>query len=378
MIEEREVRLELEPEDEPTKESDVFYNDDMVLNRDVSVAALEVYRRDQDDGLRILDALAGSGIRGLRYWKELGEGDGTAVESVTVNDANPKAVENIRENLRLNDAEEIGVEEKDATLLLAENYRGYDFVDIDPFGSPAPFMDATVRGLHHEGFAGFTATDLATLCGTYRKACRRRYASWSLNTSYCHEIGLRVLMKLLFESFARFDKVFRPKVAFAQKHYYRVLGEVRESKKYTNRMLDSIGYLRHCDECLYRKLVEEPEQGDCPECGSHLHILGPLWIGELGREGYCERTAAVLEERGYEEAYEVIDTLADEVGIKTPYYDTHMLAKSVGLPSPRKEQLIEALNERGYRTVETHFAPTGIRTNAPIADVKEFIREMKG
>jgi len=179
MIEERGIQLDIEPEEEPTTESDVFYNTDMVLNRDVSVAALQVFQeqRRRDTPMKVLDALAGSGIRGLRYWNKV-----KGIGEVTVNDIDPTVVENIERNIELNDAPDIQVTNKDANLLMTANRKNYDFVDIDPFGSPAPFTDSAVRSLYHYGFAGFTATDLATLCGSYQKTCRRRYAAHSLNT----------------------------------------------------------------------------------------------------------------------------------------------------------------------------------------------------
>jgi tRNA (guanine26-N2/guanine27-N2)-dimethyltransferase len=373
MIEERGIQLDIEPEEEPTTESDVFYNTDMVLNRDVSVAALQVFQeqRRRDTPMKVLDALAGSGIRGLRYWNKV-----NGIGEVTVNDIDPTVVENIECNIELNDAPDIQVTNKDANLLMTANRKNYDFVDIDPFGSPASFTDSAVRSLYHYGFAGFTATDLATLCGSYQKTCRRRYAAHSLNTSYCHEIGLRVLIRFLFESFARFDKVFRPKLSFARKHYYRVFGEVKESKKAVNRMVDNIGHLQHCEDCGYRNLVENPRVTECKYCEGELRLLGPMWIGKLARQNWCDKIADHLDEYGYAEAEQLVRTVREEALIKTPYYDTHRLGKYLGIAAPKREELLAAIREKGYRAVETHFAPTGIRTNAPIDQIKEMMKEL--
>ncbi|MDY6788591.1 MAG: tRNA (guanine(10)-N(2))-dimethyltransferase, partial [Candidatus Nanohaloarchaea archaeon] len=350
MIEERGIKLGIEPEEEPTKESEVFYNPEMTVNRDISTAALQVYQSRSGKDLEILDALSATGVRGLRYLKEV-----PGVDRAVLNDSKPEAFDNIERNLELNSIDSGRAESanKDANLLMTERRKGFDFVDIDPFGSPARFTDSAVRSMKHEGFAGFTATDLATLCGTYRKTCKRRYASWSLNTSYCHEVGLRVLIKFLFESFARFDRVFRPKIAFAEKHYYRVMGEVRHSKKAVNRMLDNIGFLKHCENCAFRELVEEAVRDRCPDCDEKLHLLGPIWIGKLGRKKFCKEVVDVLKNKDREDAAEIVEKLEKETIIKTPYYDTHKLAKVVGSPAPSRGSLLEQINNKGYRAVRT-------------------------
>lgn len=41
----------------------------------------------------------------------------------------------------------------------------WDFVDIDPFGSCLPFLEAAVGGVADDGILAVAATDLATLCG---------------------------------------------------------------------------------------------------------------------------------------------------------------------------------------------------------------------
>ncbi|MDY6774274.1 MAG: tRNA (guanine(10)-N(2))-dimethyltransferase, partial [Candidatus Nanohaloarchaea archaeon] len=247
-MEERGVELDLEPEEEPTTDSEVFYNSDMVTNRDISVASLAEFQARNGRELRICDALAGSGVRGLRYLVGV---DG--IEEVLVNDIKPEAVENIRRNLELNgvEREKVEVSRKDANLLLTEKFRSLDYVDIDPFGSPVPYLDSTARSLEHESAAGFTATDLGPLYGSYPKVCERRYGSKPIKTEFGHEIGLRILIKEVFRAFSRYDLAFQPLLSWHEQHYSRVFGTVEESKKQANRLLDNIGFLRFCRECRW-------------------------------------------------------------------------------------------------------------------------------
>jgi tRNA (guanine26-N2/guanine27-N2)-dimethyltransferase len=43
---------------------------------------------------------------------------------------------------------------------------------------------------------------------------------------------------------------------------------------------------------------------------------------------------------------------------------------------PKREEVIEAIREKGYPVSRTHFAPTGFRTDAPIEDIKDMIEEL--
>lgn len=42
---------------------------------------------------------------------------------------------------------------------------GWDFIDVDPFGSCLPFLEAAVAGVKDGGLLAVAATDLAVLCG---------------------------------------------------------------------------------------------------------------------------------------------------------------------------------------------------------------------
>lgn len=41
----------------------------------------------------------------------------------------------------------------------------WDFVDVDPFGSCMPFLDAAIGAVRDHGVLAAAATDLAVLCG---------------------------------------------------------------------------------------------------------------------------------------------------------------------------------------------------------------------
>ena len=55
------------------------------------------------------------------------------------------------------------------------------------------------------------------------------------------------------------------------------------------------------------------------------------------------------------------------------FYDYHIISRNLRLSPPAMDEMIAGLNERGYYTVRTHFAVTGIKTTAPLHIVEEWI-----
>ena len=127
--EENSVKFYTPKETKITKKLPVFYNPLMKLNRDISIEVIKTLKPK-----KICLPLAGTGIRALRILKE------TPSKEVLINDFNPKAKKIITKNLKLNNLK-TEVTSKDANILLRES-TGFDYIDIDPFGSPVYFMDS--------------------------------------------------------------------------------------------------------------------------------------------------------------------------------------------------------------------------------------------
>ncbi|MBC5793364.1 MAG: tRNA (guanine(10)-N(2))-dimethyltransferase [Nanohaloarchaea archaeon] len=361
-MEERGLKIFAPEEEEPGKDSDVFFNDEMRTNRDLSRIALKVFRDKIDvDEFRICDPLSASGVRGFRY-SDLGK--------LYLNDTNPEAVDSIEKGLEENQIE-AQVYNKDANVLLSENRNLFHFIDIDPFGPFNRFLDSTARASNHQSFVGLTATDLAAPAGSYKKTCMRRYSSKPLKNSFMHETGLRIYIKEVFQNYARFDKCFDPKICWHEQHYSRVMGRVTESKKRTNRTLDNIGYLSYCPECRWRKLEREEE---CGNCGEDTQIAGPLWTGKLVDRRFTKEMKEEIPEE-WVDANELLRKVHGEAEILTPFYDLHKLSSSLSIQVPKREKVLESLEDRGYPVSRTHFSPTGFRTDAPLQDIRRVLKE---
>ncbi|XP_076382619.1 tRNA (guanine(26)-N(2))-dimethyltransferase isoform X2 [Megalopta genalis] len=88
--------------------TNVFYNPVQEFNRDLSTAVLTIYARARNeevskkgvskkDGITILEALSATGLRSIRYAKEV-----PGIKQIIANDISTKAVESIKRNIEHN------------------------------------------------------------------------------------------------------------------------------------------------------------------------------------------------------------------------------------------------------------------------------------
>ena len=78
-------------------EKRVFYNPVQEFNRDLSIAVLNEYAAPVDGGITILEALSATGLRTIRYAKEVNN-----VRKIVANDLAKSAVETIEKNVAKN------------------------------------------------------------------------------------------------------------------------------------------------------------------------------------------------------------------------------------------------------------------------------------
>lgn len=340
----------------PVYGNQVFYNPAAQLTRDISVCAVQAFQKQFKEKLNICDALAGTGIRGLRYAAEV-----SGVKKVILNDKNPAAFELIKKNIKLNGLEKRCVAKNiDANLLLSKEI--YNVVDIDPFGPPVSFLDSAARAVFWKGFLAVTATDLAPLCGTYPLSCFRKYGITSLKTDYYAELGIRILISKIILSLAKHEKAFNPVLAFATQHYFRVFGQIIRGNSEVNRLLKQFGFVSHCLKCGNRKFGKIKEK--C-SCGKRYNNCGPVYLGKINDKKFCKE---VLKEA---KSSKLLTQLVAEADLPAFYYDLHQLAKKWKKPIPKTEKLINKLKQIGFKSGKTHFCQTAIKTNAGIKEIKK-------
>ena len=353
----------------------VFYNPRMEPCRDISVSVVQILA-NEIEGLRVCDPLAGVGARGIRYAKEV-----RGVPKVLVNDYSIEAFELIKRNAELNGlGSVIEVRREDANALLWRNRGWFDFVDLDPFGSPAPFIDAACAAIARRGILAMTATDTAPLSGTHAAACLRRYGAKPIKTEYCHESGVRILIGFSQRVAGKHDLALLPVFAHSTQHYFRVYLRARKGAQRTDEVLRQLGYVSHCSACGRRVLTYgiAPKLPSACECGNRLVHAGPMWLGKLMDQKFVNEVVGDLALRNFKLEKQELTLLyqcAEEAEGPPMFYDVHELARRTGAQPPKIVELIAKLRGRGYFASRTHFSGTGFRTDAPM---DEIIKIFKG
>ncbi|MFO7872644.1 MAG: tRNA (guanine(10)-N(2))-dimethyltransferase [Candidatus Undinarchaeales archaeon] len=354
-VKEKEIKLKIPEKHRKPEKSEVFYNPKMKMNRSLSVASAKIYFGKKN--ISILDPFSATGVRAIRYAKEL-KGE------ILASDVSQNAVDLTEKNAELNDVE-IETERVKANVILNRAY--FDLVDIDPFGSPAPFLQAASKSVKSKGMLGITATDATALCGVYPKVCLRNYGAVPLRTEYCHEIAMRILIGFAVKEAAVYEKAVEPLLVLNDRHYFRLQLKLRKGAKRANKQLDKLGFIYHCFNCGARKLEAGrfAEEKKC-ECGEKFEIGGPVWTGKLFDKKFCRKVLSVIED---EELEKQIKLMLEEVGQAPLFYDVHEVFR--GSSIPKLERIVEKLKENGFKASRTHFSPVGIRTNAGIKDIKK-------
>jgi len=329
----------------------IFYNPHMRMNRDLTVAAMRVL-----DARDYLDAFTATGVRGIRVALEAG------VESI-LNDKNPRAVRCAEENVKRNNLN-CEVLQRDAASLMHE--RSFDAIDLDPFGTPAPFMVAASKSARRYLFV--TATDTSALCGSSPEAGMRKYGVSAFKTEYYAEVGLRALLGFSARNLAMFDKYAEPLMCYASRHYYRVVLSVGKSAKKANEMLRKIGWVLHCSKCLYREITSVPSEKSCEVCGERMKVIGPIWVSEMNNKSFLERLLEETEGK----SRELVKRLLEELDVPM-HYDHHALCRLKKRNPERIEIFLEKLRALGYRASRTHFSGTSFKTDAPFEIITSLI-----
>jgi tRNA (guanine26-N2/guanine27-N2)-dimethyltransferase len=356
----------------------VFYNPIMELNRDIAILALQAYQKKLGRKIRVCEPLTGCGVRGIRLAAEV---DG--IKKIVVNDISREAAKLARFNVEQNNmTKHISVVNEDANLLLnryAAPRKRFDYIDVDPFGSPVLYIDSAVRALRDGGLLALTATDMAPLCGVYPKACVRKYGGRPLRTEYCHELAVRLLAGSLATITARHEMRIKVLFSHSTNHYIRLYASVHYGAKQADISIQKMGYILHCFACFHRETSEgifSHLKQECPECDAQLKTAGPLWLGELFDEDFCSLMEKDVERRHLKQEKRIVKLLSlakNEAKAPITYFVVDKFCDKLNLPTPSTIKVMEELQNMGFQAVLTHFNSKGIRTDASANVVKEII-----
>ena len=342
----------------------VFFNPQMEISRDITIAVVRTYFNhfhDSTKKLRLLDGLAGTGIRGLRIANE------SELENdfeMVLNDGNPDAAEMIKENIGLNHLEE-RTEVVCANLNTLLTSSKYSYIDIDPFGTPIEFLDNAVRAVRPGGILAVTATDTAPLCGTYPRTCRRRYGAEPLKNEYMHESGLRILAGYTARTAAKYDLYLEPIMMYYMDYYFRIFLRVGKGVKAADSMLYDIGYVIHDDSTDARHVTPEP-------LTTEVHrTIGPMWVGPLCDRQFVERLSGELDSfRSKTRLKRLCEHLLCEGDLPPWFYEINKVSSLLKIQPFKFSKIKKVLEGSGLSFSSTHFSPQGFKTDASIEDLR--------
>ena len=370
-IEEGLTKIEFPEFEKVSSQAPVFYNPHMEMNRDLSILAIQVFQKEQEREINICDLFGGSGIRGVRYKNEI-EGVG----EVSINDISETANHYERHNIELNNLSNIEVYQHDASMFLRMKRGEFDVIDIDPFGTPSPFIDSAGYCARRDSLLCVTATDTSALCGTYEEPCIRKYNAKPYKSEYCHENGIRILAGFVALTLSKYAKFIEVKMSHSTEHYMRLYLKVKKGSKKTDESLKNIGYISHCKNCLHRQTsngLASPINEICPVCGEKLVHAGPLWLGSIQDKDFIEQMIAEADNKkinSEKEALKLLNKCLVESDAPATFYDVHSICKALKVSAPKFDLILNELEKEGFKAIKTHYNPLGIKSDAGIEDIK--------
>jgi tRNA (guanine26-N2/guanine27-N2)-dimethyltransferase len=363
-----------------------FFNPRGKFVRDISLVCYEAFAKHLRSGdITFADALAGTGARGIRFANET-----KSVSRVFLNDINSVALNFASESIKLNKLQEkcvISKSEACAFLVTRTPNNGerFDFVDVDPFGTPSDYVDCSIRATRNGGLLSLTATDTAVLCGVYPKVAQRKYLGVPLRTDYSHELGMRLMFGLLAQTAMRLETGITPLFCHHDMHYFRTYCKVNVGNNFSIENESKIGFVLHCFSCGYRTMVSRDEffgsgkrlktktfigEKLCPNCSkerdSRLAVGGPCWVGEIQSKEFVALCKSHSE-------YSLFDV--EELNLPL-YYDLPTISSELGTRTPRIADVLEELKSSGFLASRTHLNQNALRTDAPIDRLRSAVGKL--
>ena len=408
------------PRGPATKTGTGFMNPAMAPARTRSVLllqdALEHGWLGENRPIRALDALCATGIR-VRRWRNEIKNELQNRLHITANDLDARALDWAiastnsdndvvaidpidDEQIQPNFIERNGIKFQNCDARLAMVQGSFQWIDVDPFGSPIAFLDNALQALGRVGVLEVTATDTAALTGSAATSGMRRYGHKGIVDLYAHDDAVRVLLGTIAQRAAQLDRSIEPILALFDGHHVRVTVRVLKSKQGADRNREQIGWRVRTEGKPYI-FTPHPSSEEMPRSS------GPMWTGPLWNEEICSR---LTEEKAVETClasssdieyglrhgldWSDDDQLYAEREIRrsvrhiaqaAPVLSTdHLLLPFDMLPGlagvgslPKIDRLVNALNDAGYASARVPDLRPFVATHAPFDTVIKTIQTLE-
>ena len=392
-----------------------FYNPAQELNRDLTVISIATYftfskylkqkeiKNLSEKKFTIIEPLSATGLRGMRFYTELPK---EKIQLITSNDWDSKAVECIKINMEKNkvSSEKFNVFQEDAACLLYKNMKGYDIIDLDPYGSAIPYLDSCIQCAKNGSLLCLTFTDMPVLCGNYPETTLYKYGSIPYKVPFCHEMAKRIALYSISNNASKYKKVIKPVLSYNAEFYIRLFFIIKESPEDCKKNAFKYGYMWHCKQCQNRiikpladfkenkkansivkfnNLTIENQKCEC--CDNNMCMCGPFWISDLHDEDWINSLLENLNksEWGYlkynSRIQNILKGILNELPLKDMIFnlDYSQFSRDVNL-SVFKIGIFEgAINSLGYKMVQSYYDPNLFKTDAPVKVIYDILKKYK-
>ncbi|MGH9921785.1 MAG: ArsR family transcriptional regulator, partial [Nitrososphaerales archaeon] len=252
----------------------------------------------------------------------------------------------------------------------------FGIVDLDPFGTPAPYIDCALRAISDEGLLSVTATDTSVLCGIYPDVCVRRYYGKPLNTEYGNEVGLRLILGLISMIASRLELGIKPLFVHSTRNYLRVYVLIRVGSQHADDMPSKLGYIYHCFSCNSRSYSNGNNVRQiCDKCKKSMKVAGQLWIDSIFDSVFVDNMLRALDDCTVDKKCGKLLSMArDEASLPPSYCSVDEIAEALKVTPPAISALIDKLKDSGFVASRTSLKMTGFKTNARYDEVLEALR----
>uniref|UniRef100_A0A8C3ULV9 tRNA (guanine(26)-N(2))-dimethyltransferase n=1 Tax=Catharus ustulatus TaxID=91951 RepID=A0A8C3ULV9_CATUS len=316
-----------------------------------------------EGGLRVLEALAASGLRSVRFAREV-----PGLGAVLASDLSPRAAALMARNVALNGVgDTVTPRLADARMLMYQSRAErapFDVIDLDPYGSPAPFLDAAVQAVSEGGLLCVTCTDMAVMAGNSAETCYSKYGAVSLKGRFCHEMALRIVLHSLDLRANCYQRFVVPLLSVSADFYIRVFVRVFSGQAKVKASASKQALVFHCVGCgshrlqrlggalspwvpgrfKYSAATGPPVGPSCEFCQHRHQVGGPVWAEPLHDPPFVESLLAALERSpgrfGSEARMRgVLSVIQEELSDVPLYYTLDGLSSTIHSNTPSLLQL---------------------------------------
>ncbi|MCG8363452.1 MAG: tRNA (guanine-N1)-methyltransferase [Pseudanabaenales cyanobacterium] len=349
-----------------------FYYPQSEIGRDLAILAAAVYKHNRGQ-LRVLDAMTGCGVRPLRYQLEAG------ADWVWANEGNPELQAVLAKNLTLGmQPHSYRITHQDANQVFFSCYQQrdyYDLVDIDSFGSPAPYLSTGLWATKIGGLLYLTNTDGRTTGGRNPDKSLQVYGAYARSHPAVHEQAMRLLIGSALQQAATKGMQVQPVFSLFNGQVHRVMVQLMVGCSWTSELY---GFLGYCHTCGHYQSVSWRQLGRvvCP--GSHLDsrscslsLSGPLWLGALHDVERLKQMETLAHAWGWIKRAKLLQIMQAEADMPPYFFKLGEIGHRGKMDVPQRDRLIQALRYRGYRATRTHLDCQAIKTDANMANCIE-------